>query len=251
MKDTCRERYGVDWFSQTDEFRENVRKTNLERYGVEHSFQRRDVKEKIRATSMERYGREFPIQNPEILAKSRRRYELVCVERYGSPCYFTAGEYEKHCLEKFGVGHPMKNPEIRRKIHGKYRFGEIRFDSAPELALYVWLTDMHEDFEYQPPVSFEYEHAGKTHAYFPDFRVGERYLEVKGPQFFGKDGRMLNPYRDQAWSDAEYAEECAKYEAKRRCMLENKIELLSEAGYGKYLRYVEKKYGRNFIGKFR
>lgn len=91
----------------------------------------------------------------------------------------------------------------------------------------------------------------KTHAYFPDFRVGERYMELKGPQFFGKDGQMLNPYRDPTWSDAKYAEECAKYETKRRCMLENKIELLSEAGYGKYLEYVEKKYGRNFIKKFR
>lgn len=241
----------MDWFLQTDVFKENLKRNNLEKYGVEYSFQHPDIKMKIRRTSMERYGCESPMQNPEIKAKARRRYELVCLRLYGLPCYFTSSEYKAYCMEKFGAEHPMKNPEILRKTRGKYKFDEAMFDSAPELALYIWLTDMHEDFEYQPPVSFEYEHAGKTHAYFPDFRVGERYLEIKGPQFFGKDGRMLNPYRDPTWSDAEYAEECAKYEAKRRCMLENKIELLSEAGYGKYLEYVEKKYGRNFIKKFR
>lgn len=241
----------MDWFPQTDVFKENLKRNNLEKYGVEYSFQRPDIKMKIRRTSMERYGCESPMQNPEIKAKARRRYELICLMLYGSPCYFTSSEYKAYCMEKFGVGHPMKNPEILRKTRGKYKFGEVMFDSAPELTLYVWLTDMGIDFEYQPAVSFEYMYGGKTHSYFPDFRIGEKYVEMKGPQFFGKDGRMLNPYRDPAWSDAEYAEECAKYEAKRRCMLENKVELLSEAGYGKYLEYVEKKYGRNFIKKFR
>lgn len=249
--ETCRERYGADWFLQTDAFRENLKRNNLEKYGVEYSFQRLDVKEKIRKTNMERYGCESPMQNPEINAKAKRRYELVCLMLYGSPCYFTSGEYKAYCMEKFGVEHPMKNPEIRRKTRGKYEFDEAMFDSAPELALYVWLTDMGVDFEYQPAVSFEYGYAGKTHAYFPDFRIGERYIEVKGPQFFGGDGRMLNPYRDPTWSNAEYRAECGKYEAKRICMLENGIELLSEAGYGKYLGYAEKKYGRNFVRKFR
>jgi len=90
-------------------------------------------------------------------------------------------KYWQQCFkEKYGVDNPFKCPEIRDKIRRKYVYANIRFDSAPELAFYIWLKDNHIGFEYQPHTSFTYEHNGKQHEYFPDFKVNEQYIEIKG-----------------------------------------------------------------------
>ena len=80
----------------------------------------------------------------------------------------------------------------------------MSFDSAPEVAFYIWLEDVKGilgiDFEHSPHVSFEYVHNGKKHIYMPDFRVGDQFFELKGDHFF-RDGKIVNPYRDKSWTD--------------------------------------------------
>jgi len=50
------ERYGVDNYTKTDEYKERVSKTNLERYGFVNVFQSEVIKERIKKTNLERYG---------------------------------------------------------------------------------------------------------------------------------------------------------------------------------------------------
>ena len=47
MKNTCQERYGVNHYFQTDDFKEKVKQTCLEKYGVENYTQTDEYKKKI------------------------------------------------------------------------------------------------------------------------------------------------------------------------------------------------------------
>lgn len=55
-KKTVKTKYGVDYYTQTQEYRDKVKNTNLIRYGVESSNQAAIVKEKMRQSKLARYG---------------------------------------------------------------------------------------------------------------------------------------------------------------------------------------------------
>ena len=123
---------------------------------------------------------------------------------------------------------------------------QLQFDSFPEIVFFIYLKDHNIEFEYQPSISFEYTFNGKTHKYFPDFKVGTVLYKIKGDHFF-KDGKMVCPYRDKSWSDEQYLLECSKYEAKHQCMLKNNVAILTSNDYAKYLDYIESTYGKDFL----
>lgn len=130
----------------------------------------------------------------------------------------------------------------------------MSFDSAPEIAFYIWLFDVKDilglDFEYSPDVSFGYSYAGRRHFYMPDFRVFDQYFELKGDQFF-KDGKMVLPFRNKDWTDADVEYMNGLYEAKYRCMLENGVNILRGDDYGFFLKYVSDQYGNGYLKQFK
>lgn len=68
-------------------------------------------------------------------------------------------------------------------------YNGIIFDSAPELAFYIWLRDHSIQFEYQPKDHLiKYEVDGVIHTYYPDFFLIKENLivEIKGDWFFKK-----------------------------------------------------------------
>ena len=91
-KKTNLEKYGVEYYTQTNEYLEKTIKTNLqkygtewrlknkeeyskqvntnlEKYGVENVFQSEDIKEKIKKTNLEKYDKEYANQNEEVKFK--------------------------------------------------------------------------------------------------------------------------------------------------------------------------------------
>jgi len=127
----------------------------------------------------------------------------------------------------------MQNHDILMKQQmnskKKYSFQEISFDSAPEIAFYIWLSDNNIHFEYQPNITFEYEFEGKKHFYMPDFLVEDQLIELKGSQFLKEDGTWKNPF-DNSQDDF--------YEAKHQCLIENNVKILYPNDYKKYLDYI-------------
>ena len=160
-------------------------------------------------------------------------------------------------MEKYGVDHPMKDKSISAKAVRKAQetrnlvLDGLNFNSAPELAYYVWLRDSKADFSYHDCTSFEFEFKGSKYLYFPDFRVGDEYHEIKGDQFFREDGTMFLPWRKKDWSDEKYEYECGKFEAKRKCMAEHGVKIIRTCEYKAYLDYVERTYGKDFLGSCR
>lgn len=218
IKNTCNEKYGSACYLASETGKQKIKESNLKRYGVEHNWQRDDVKEKIARTNLDRYGSRSAMQNPEIVAKTRQRYELVMIERYGVRSYFSTDEYKQMCIKKYGTEHPMQNPEFRKNQQTRYLYENVKFDSGAELIFYIWLKDKGIDFLFQPNnISFAYEFENKVHAYCPDFKIGNQIIEIKGDHFFKEDGTMCNPY--------DHSQD-ALYEAKHQCMVHNDVKII-------------------------
>ncbi len=109
------ERYGVEFASQSTEFRENVKNTLIEKYGVEHISHAEHFKEQRKQTCLQKYGVEHPTQVSEIKEKIKN----TCLIRYGfeNPMLNdTIKEKAKQTLIKnYGVEHALQSPEIKEK----------------------------------------------------------------------------------------------------------------------------------------
>ena len=251
IEQTCLHNYGYQYASQAPEVKEKAAQTNLDRRGVKSPLADPKVREKGKQTSWEVYGTEFPIQSDII----KRRVKEGYIKNYGVDHNMKSEEglrYWQECFkEKHNVYNPSHCPEIRAKIRRKYVYNGIQFDSAPEIAFYIWLKDNNIEFEYQPTDSFVYEYAQKKHLYFPDFKVGDIYFEIKGDQFFTKDGKMTCPFKNQKMTLEQYQYACEQTEAKHQCMLKNNVVILRSAEYNMFLLYVSQTYGKNYLKSFR
>lgn len=96
---TMRERYGVSWAGEVEEFREKSKQTNMERYGVECIFSSETFKKKIRNSNIERWGVPVAIKNDVI----KKRQHDTNLKKYG---YATVGkvpeiqEKKKHTVKR-------------------------------------------------------------------------------------------------------------------------------------------------------
>ena len=268
---------------------EKIKKTKLERYGDENyhnsekasytrknfSAERKDeIEQKKRQTWNKKYGVDNPMKNADV----QKRQQETCFANHGR---FYGFDYDKikvinnqklNCdwplqsksvREKiiqtwfsiYGVSNPMQTPEIQRKQRRRYVYNDKTFDSSSELAFYIWLDDNGIRFKYNESNGIPYEFEGKIHMYFPDFQLLDDniFVEIKGIHFFRPNGTMFNPFRYKDQSDADYERSCRKYEAKYQCMIRNNVRIIldpSDEIY-KYKKYVEDKYGINFLDNCR
>ena len=224
--------------------------TCIQHFGTDSYFKNEKAKQQIQATLIQKYGATHPMAS----AICRQKYEATNMKKYGTKWHIASKTVKEKSAQKniakLGVDNPWKCKAVQDKCRQRYRYDGQTFDSAPEIAFYIWLTDHHISFEYQPDVKLVYEHAGKKHFYVPDFKVGDQLIELKGDHFF-KDGKMINPFRKSEWTDEQYADSCALYEAKHQCMLQNDVEVMTSDGYQKYLDYVAGKYGQNYLLQFK
>jgi hypothetical protein len=233
-KETCLKNFGCENVFQSEIIKNKIKNTNLINHNIEHYVNL----DKAKQTNLERYGCENVFANTCIKEKIKQ----TCLERYGVEHYVNLDKTKQTNLEKYGVEYPIQCREVRLKQQTKYDYKNICFDSSPEIALYIYLKDNNIDFEYQPDIRFEYSVNDKTHYYFPDFRIEDKYYEIKGDQFFDDCGRMINPY-DRSQD--------ALYESKHQCMKDNNVIILRNNDYQRYLDYVSEKYGNDYLKTFK
>jgi hypothetical protein len=77
---TMEAKYGSHFFA-SEEGKGIVRAAMLEKYGVEFWMQTEGAWDKLVETFRERFGVDHPLQDPEILARARQ----TCIDRYGTP----------------------------------------------------------------------------------------------------------------------------------------------------------------------
>lgn len=193
----------------------------------------------------QRYGNPF-WNNPQ-------KIKQTCMEKYGSPTYMPYGSerFKNRMIELYGVEHNSQVHEFRLKQQQKLMYDGLCFGSSWELALYIWLKDNNFKFEYQPNSNMWYEFDGKKHKYEPDFKIDGKFVEIKGNHFFDDNGVMKCPYRKKTWTDEQYVHQCALYEAKHQCMIQNDVQILLGEDCQQYLDYIEKMYGKGYLNQFK
>lgn len=127
QREYVQDEYGVDYYFQTEKFKDKAKQTKKERYGdenyvnVEKARETKDTKygdpnynnlEKARKTKKELYGDE----NYNNREKFRRTLKKKC----GVDHHFKHNDFlekrRKTCINKYGVEYPSKNTDVKEKI---------------------------------------------------------------------------------------------------------------------------------------
>ena len=115
-KETCIQRYGVEYSTQATCVKEKTKQTNLRRYGVENPSQNIIIRNKQEQTCIQKYGVKNPLKNSIIKNKMRN----TCIEKYGvnnpSKAVLVKEKKQRIYLEKYGVNNILKSPFIKEKI---------------------------------------------------------------------------------------------------------------------------------------
>ena len=130
---------GVEYYTQTSQFKERCRQTSLQKYGVEHPAQSSIVQDKIKTTNLAKYGVEYTTQTDSMKEKSRNtvrehygvdyasqsaeikdKVKKTNLQRYGVECVFQSSEIQQQIaetnVEKYGVENPFGNKAVQQKI---------------------------------------------------------------------------------------------------------------------------------------
>lgn len=214
---TNRLKYGVDYYAQTDEYKENTKKANLKKYGCEWSLQAAEVREKYKQTCLDKYGCENAGGAKETINKIKQ----TKLERYGSQNYNNRPKCQKTWIENDYIG----EHKFRR-----YIYNNIYFDSLPEIAYYMYMLVTGNKIE-RCYKKFEYYYLDKRHYYIPDFIVNDKIIEIKSDYLLGY---LKTPN--------------TIYNAKYKCMLDNNVEIITQNEYKKYVKWFNKNYDKE---KFR
>jgi len=79
VKNTSLEKFGSEYYVQTDEYKKRHKETSMKVYGVEHHTQNEDVKNRIKETSMKIYGVDNPSKSQIVIDKIKNTF----LDRYG------------------------------------------------------------------------------------------------------------------------------------------------------------------------
>lgn len=170
-----------------------------------------------------------------------QKMKETCLLRYGETHFLKTKLGKQKALQarlnKFGAYNPPN--QGRSKIV----YNNVSFDSTWELCFYVYCVDHNIVVSPHPKVALPYTaEDGRIHFYEPDFLINNKeYVEIKGNQFFGKDGYMFCPY-DKTKSE--------RYRHKHVAMLRYNVSIIKTEDIGKYINYILKNYSDDFIKKY-
>ena len=233
-KQTCLERYGTEhkFLFGSEEFKNNM----LKKHGVEYSMQMPSTLKKAKETIKERYGDEHYFAFGE-------GWKKAIIKKYGSKQIMyelIKNKTEQTCLKKYGVEHIAQAGLFGGKI--RYKYDNLIFDSKTELAFFLYNKENSLPIERDTEYSFDYIYENKIHKYFPDFKINDEFIEIKGEQFLKEDGSWQNPYDHNL---------DLLFEAKHQCALKNKVKIIYSKECQKYIDYINNKYSKNFLETFK
>ena len=232
-------KYGCDP-SQLASTKEKTKETFKRNWGEDHPLKTEKGKNLLKRTLNERYGVDHPIHIPGALEKREKTY----IKNWGvnNPSKVAEIQLKKEetLMKHYNVKNPMHCKEIVDKMHKKYIYNNVYFDSQPELAFYIWLTDNKIDFIYHPEAEMWYTIVNskgiiEKHKYLPDFLIGNVYYEIKGGHFFNEKGEPYYRVKKEFWWE------------KFNMMKENNVIILKSEDYKPYIRYVKEKFGPKFL----
>lgn len=180
------------------------------------------------------YNEKHGVTNPNKLKSVRNKISKTNLERYG-----VENPGQRDCQKKaISKANKENSLERKEKYHRFYEFNGMGFDSSWELVFYIYHKDKKHKI-IREPCFFEYfDHNNVSHYYIPDFKVGNRYYEIKGEQFIEryKNGK-IKTLKDN--------------KAKYNCMCKHNVIIIDKYKIKKYFSYVTKTYGEDYLDKFK
>lgn len=274
-KQTCLKKYGVDNVFKSEDIKSKIKDSLQELYGVQNAQQLQTMEgyvkkadrtsdqkqvtragsnsESLQAIKVTKWDKRTDSERAEILKKRK----ATNLEKYGTEfaqqSETVKEHYKQNSLQKWGVGNPSRSPIVRAKAeqtcrerygtnhpNNCYFYDNQSFDSSWELAVWIWAKDNNLSIE-REPVRIEYEFAGEPHYYYPDFCINNELVEIKGPQFFERSGKMINPF-DKSGNDL--------MEAKHLAGLARGVKFWSTGEMKPILDYIDSKYTSDYLKLF-
>ena len=239
-KNTCLKRFGTSSPMQSNIIKKKSLQTLNEKYGCTNISQLDNVKQEKLKTFVKNFPKNS-LKRKELIDKKLKTMEV----RYGKNFKNIIGEKVRNTsLKRFGTPSPILNSDIKSKSKSKYKYDGRFFDSFSELTYYFWLKNNNISFEYKPNIYFlYYDMNGKKHRYYPDFKVNDKFVEIKGDHFFTQIGDMINPYLNEKIPLEERDYQNNLYKEKFLCMKKNSIIILKDSECSQFKEYFLEKMG--------
>lgn len=184
---------------------------------------------------------------------TKEQYHQTLLIRYNDKNYNNRQKCKQTCLKRFGAISNLQTSEMHKYYGKPYVYDNIKFSSQPELAYYIWLKDNKYKFEYEPmyPI-YTYKFKGEIHRYFPDFNVNGQLVEIKGSHLVDQHGIWVaDPRYKSIYSKEKFNLLNQQMKVKQKYVLSLNTKILYTNDYKQYLKYVDKKYGKNYLRKFK
>ena len=168
--ETCIKNYNVENPSQSKEIQDKIRHNNLKRYGVESTNNLLEVKNKKITTCLKHFGCEYPGQCEDI----QKKIKQTKMDKYGDPNYTNFEKAKETCRKRFGVDCYLSLPAVQEAtIKTKLLRGTIN-TSKPEQKIKKLLGEKFSLVKYQ--------YKSKLYPFNCDFYIPEKdlYIEYQG-----------------------------------------------------------------------
>ena len=140
LKKSNIERYGVDNYSKSTDYKNKMKINNNVKYGVDWYQQTEEHRKKSIATCLQKYGFDNYTKSDEF----KNKIKNIILEKYGVDWYSKTDEFKnkfkEKCLEKYGVEHPMLNEEFKQNVSKtiKQKYGKDWYNLTNEFKEYCF-----------------------------------------------------------------------------------------------------------------
>ena len=150
-KQTCLEKYGVEWYLQTNN--ENIKRGSKENL------------DKVKQTNLERYGVEYYVQTDEW----KEKHKQTCLEKYGVEWYSATEEYKNKVYKTKKKNGTFNSSKIESKLLEYFTNNNINYKTQYKSELYPYMCDF-----YFPDTDYYVEIQGNwTHGEHPFNSINE------------------------------------------------------------------------------
>ena len=156
----------------------------------------------------------------------REKIENTCLKRYGARNY-NQSKYSEHK----GLLRGIKKYKVSKHFLPNIKRDEY-FDSSWEVAFFLYHKYKKHNIKNHPK-KIKYINNNKIHYYIVDFILDNRLIEIKGSQFFNKNGKLINPYSKNKEED----------KIKQKVFKYNKVKVISSPEINKYLDFCKGIFG--------
>ena len=200
LKNTIKEKYGVDNISQADEIKRKKIETCIKNYNVENPSQSKEIQDRIKHNNLKRCGVEstnsllevknkkittclkhFNCEYPGQCEDVQKKIKQTKIDKYGDPNYTNFEKAKETCRKHFGVDCYLSLPAAQEaSIKTKLLRGTIN-TSKPEQKIKKLLSEKFSLVKYQ--------YKSELYPFNCDFYIPEKdlYIEYQGFWTHGKE----------------------------------------------------------------